>query len=225
MEKIIASRYLAKDFLTLEAIKTLRANLMFSGEEIQAVALTSFRPDEGKTTISLHLAASLAQAGKRVLLLDADLRKSSLANRLHMREKPQGLAHYLSGEANVSDLLYRTDIPGLFIIFAGARIPNAAEALGGKNFKKLIPALKESFDYIIVDAAPVGQVIDCAIIAPELDGVLMVIDATKNSYKLQRQVKNRLSKSGARVLGVILNRVDYSGYYGKAYDYSSSEEE
>ncbi len=224
MEKVNVSRYIAKDFQSAEAMKTLRTNLMFCGEEVKAFALTSFSAAEGKSTISFQLAASFAQAGKRVLLMDADLRKSVLANRLRVHGKVQGLTHYLSGMATVRELLCQTDVPGLFIMFAGARVPNAAEVLGSRSFKKLIPALKENFDYIIVDAAPVGQVVDCAIIAPELDGVLMVIDATNNSYKLERRVKNQLEKSGARVLGAILNRVDFkdkSGYYGRAYGYGS----
>ena len=220
MEKLMVSRLAAKDFQTAEALKTLRTNLMFCGEEIRAIGLTSFGEAEGKSTISFQLAIFFAQAGKRVLLLYADLRKSKLAGRLRTHGKVQGLTHYLSGMANVAELLCQTDIPGLFIMFAGAKVPNAAEALGSKNFKRLIPALKESFDYVIVDGAPVGQVIDTAIIAPELDGVVMVIDASKNSYKLERRVKNQLEKSGGRVLGVVLNRVDFKekvGYYGKAY--------
>lgn len=220
METIAVSRYIAKDFQTVEAMKTLRTNLMFCGEEVKAIALTSYGEAEGKSTVAFQLAVSFAQAGKRVLLLDTDLRKSVLANRLRANGKVQGLTHYLSGMANVSDLLRQTDVPGLFIMFAGARVPNAAEALGSKSFKKLIPALKDTFDYIIVDAAPIGRVIDCAIIVPELDGVLMVIDATANSYKLERKAKSQLEKSGGRVLGAILNRVDFKdkgGYYGKAY--------
>lgn len=224
MEKIAVSRYIPKDFQTAEALKTLRTNLMFCGEEVKAIALTSFSAAEGKSTISFQLAVSFAQAGKRVLLMDADLRRSVLANRLRVHGKVQGLTHYLSGMANARELLYQTDVPGLYIMFAGARVPNAAEALGSKSFKKLIPALKENFDYIIVDAAPVGQVIDCAIIAPELDGVLMVVDATNNSYKLERRAKQQLEKSGGKVLGAILNRVDFKdkgGYYGRAYGYGS----
>lgn len=220
METIAVSRYIAKDFQTVEAMKTLRTNLMFCGEEVKAIALTSYGEAEGKSTVAFQLAVSFAQAGKRVLLLDTDLRKSVLANRLRANGKVQGLTHYLSGMANVSDLLRQTDVPGLFIMFAGARVPNAAEALGSKSFKKLIPALKDTFDYIIVDAAPIGRVIDCAIIVPELDGVLMVIDATANSYKLERKAKSQLEKSGGRVLGAILNRVDFKdkgSYYGKAY--------
>ena len=228
MEKINVSCFAAKNFQTVEAVKALRTNLMFCGEEFKAIALTSFSASEGKTTIGFQLAVSFAQAGKRVLLLDADLRKSVLASRLHVRGKIQGLTHYLSGVANAGDLLYQTDVAGLYVMFAGSRIPNATEALGSKGFKKLIPALKENFDYIIVDVAPVGQVIDCAIVAPELDGVLMVIDTTRNSYKLERRVKNQIEKSGGKVLGVVLNRVDFkdkSSYYGKAYGYGSYGDE
>ena len=177
---------------------------MFYGDDVKAVALTSFSASEGKSTISFQLAASLAHAGKRVLLMDTDLRKSVLPSRLRVRGKVEGLTHYLSGAANASDLLYETDIKDLYIMFAGSRVPNAAEALGSNRFKKLMPALRDTFDYIIVDA------------------VLMVIDSTNNSYKWVRRIKSQLERSGAKILGVILNRVDFKdkgGYYGKAYGY------
>lgn len=222
MEKIAIKRFLPKDFYAAESIKTLRTNLMFSGDGVCTVALTSYCASEGKTTISFQLAASLAQMGKRVLLMDADLRKSVLAKRLRVKGKVEGLSHYLSGMSTAGDLIYETDLPELFIMFAGVRVPNSAEVLGSAQFKRLIPALKETFDYVIVDAAPLGQVIDCAIIAPELDGVLMVIDVTRNSYKLERRIKQQLEKSGGKVLGAVLNRIDMKdkgGYYGKDYSY------
>ena len=222
MEKIAMSRFVTKEFQSAEAMKTLRTNLMFSGSKIRAIGLTSFSAAEGKSSISFQLAASFAQAGKRVLLVDADLRKSVLASRLRIRGKVEGLSHFLSGQANANELLRETDIPGLYIMFAGTRVPNASELLGGENFAKLISALKDVFDYVIVDAAPVGQVIDCAVMAPALDGVLMVIDTTHNSYKLERRIKQQLEMAGAKILGVVLNRVDMQdrgSYYGKAYGY------
>ena len=222
MDKIEVKRFVAKEFIAAEALKTLRTNLMFSGEDVRAVGLTSFSAAEGKSSISFQLAASLAQNGKQVLLLDADLRKSMMQNRLKVRGKLTGLSHYLSGMANVNEALVETDVPGLYIIFAGPRVPNADELLGSGRFKKLIPALKENFDYVIVDAAPLGQVIDCAVMAPELDGTLIVVDTTHNSYKLERRIQNQLEKSGGKLLGVVLNRVDFkdkNGYYGKAYGY------
>ncbi len=217
MEKIAVSRMLSKDFRANEAMKTLRTNIVFSGSSVRAIGMTSFGAAEGKSTISLQLAMSFAQTGKRVLLVDADMRKSVLPTRLRLKNKVEGLSHYLSGLANVSDLLQETDMSGLYIMFAGARVPNSAELLGSNNFAKLIPALKDVFDYIIVDTAPLGQVIDCAVIAQYLDGVVMVVDATNNSYKLERRVRNQLLKAGGKVLGVVLNQVDYKdrmGYYG-----------
>lgn len=222
MDKIAVNQFVAKEFQVAEAMKTLRTNLIFSGSNIKAIALTSFSAAEGKSTLSFQLAASFAQAGKRVLLVDADLRKSVLATRLGVRGRVDGLSHYLSGLANANELLNETDVDNLYIMFAGARVPNAAELLGGESFEKLIDALKDVFDYIIVDAAPVGQVVDCAVIAPRLDGVVMVVDTTHNSYKLQQRVKKQLEMAGARILGVILNRVDMkerAGYYGKSYGY------
>lgn len=225
MKKISVSHFVTQEFHAVEAIKTLRTNLLFSGASVRAVALTSFSAAEGKSTLSFQLAASLAQAGKRVLLMDADLRRSMLQSRLKIKEKMDGLSHYLSGMANANELLHETDVPGFYIMFAGARVPNSAELLGSESFGKLIVALKDVFDYVIVDAAPLGQVIDCAVIAPAIDGVVMVVDVTNNSYKLERRIKSQLEKSGAKILGVVLNRVDFKerrGYYGRGYGYKYS---
>lgn len=222
MESIEVKRFVAKEFQPAEAMKTLRANVLFCGTDIRTIALTSYSAAEGKSTISFQLAASLAQTGRKVLLLDADLRKSVLASRMRVRGTVQGLTHLLSGMSSLNEVLTATDIPGLYVIFAGARIPNSAEVLGSKSFNKLIGALRETFDYVIVDAAPLGQVIDCAVIAPLVDGVLMVIDSTHNSYKLERRMKAQLEKANGKILGAVLNRVDIhdkSGYYGKAYGY------
>jgi capsular exopolysaccharide synthesis family protein len=226
MEIINVSRMIPKDFRASEAMKTLRTNLIFSGPSVRVIGLTSYGAAEGKSTISFQLAVSFAQAGKRVLLVDADLRRSVMANRLQVKSKPEGLSHYLTGQANVSDLLCETDMPGMYIMFAGTRVPNSTELLGSENFAKLIPALKEAFDYVIVDTAPLGQVIDCAVMAPYLDGVAMVIDSTNNSYKLERKIKHQIEKSGGKVLGAVLNQVDFSlqrGYYSRYYGYYKNE--
>lgn len=111
MEIINVSRMIPKDFRVSEAMKTLRTNLIFSGPSVRVIGLTSYGAAEGKSTISFQLAVSFAQAGKRVLLVDADLRRSVMANRLQVKSKPEGLSHYLTGQANVSDLLCETDMP------------------------------------------------------------------------------------------------------------------
>lgn len=225
MEQIAVSRYITKGFQVTEAVKALRTNLIFRGSDIKAVGLTSVSASEGKSTISFQLAASLAQAGKRVLLMDADLRKSVLASRLCVHGQVNGLSHFLSGQANANELLNETDVPGLYVMFAGEKVPNPSELLGGENFAKLISALKDVFDYVIVDAVPVGPVIDCAVIAPTLDGIVMVIDSTRNSYRQERQIKRQLEMAGARILGAVLNRVDFddkNGYYGRNHSYGNS---
>ena len=228
MEKIVVSKFIPKEFRVSEALKTLRTNLIFSGNSIRVIGFTSFNASEGKSTVSLQTAIAFAQAGKRVLLVDADLRKSVLPSRLRVRNKMEGLSHYLSGLANVNELLQETDVPGLYVMFAGSRVPNAAELLGNENFAKLIPALKDVFDYVIVDTAPLGQVIDCAVMAPHLDGIVLLVDSTNNSYKLERRIKSQIEKSGGKVLGVILNQVNIDerrGYYGKNYGYYYGGEE
>jgi len=224
MKQIEVSRFVAKDFQTAEAMKTLRTNLQFCGSAVKTVALTSFSASEGKSTVAFQLCASLAQAGKRVLLLDADLRKSTLPNRMRIKSKVEGLSHYLSGMANADELICQTDIADFYILFAGKLVPNAAELLGTQGFPRLISALRETFDYVIIDTAPLGQVIDCAVILPYVDGTIIVLDVNNNSYKLTRRMKAQIEKSGGKILGVVLNGVDMKdkhSYYGKA-KYGSS---
>lgn len=222
MEKIAVKKLIARSFQTAEAMKALRTNLQFSAENVSVVALTSVNASEGKSTIAFQLAASLAESGKRVLLMDADLRKNTLASRLRISGNAGGLSHCLTGILPVNDAILETDQPGLYVLLAGAKVPNSAELLGGRNFKRMIEGFRNIFDYVIVDVAPLGQVIDCAVIAAQMDGVVMVVDTTANSYKLERRVKAQLEKAGGKVLGVVLNRVDdggRKGYYGNTYGY------
>lgn len=137
------------------------------------------------------------------------------------QEKIYGVCHYLSGEKKLDEVICKTDVPDFCIIFSGACVPNATELLGTDQFKQLILELRERFDYVIVDTPPLGQVIDCAVMAPALDGVIILIDAMRNSYRMERRILAQLRKAGGKILGVILNRVDFEdkmGYYGKAYD-------
>ena len=130
MECIAVDRFVSKEFQISESIKILRTNFLFSSTDIQVVGLTSYNVSEGKSYISFQLAASLAQTGKRTLLLDADLRNSTLQNRLKVRGRLSGLSHYISGMANVNELIQATDMKNLYIMFAGIRVPNAVELLG-----------------------------------------------------------------------------------------------
>lgn len=206
-----------------ESYKSLRTNLFFCGEEKKTIAVTSCTPNEGKSTVSLNLAMSLADSGKKVLFIDADLRKSVLIGRTEVEEEIKGLSHFLSYQAAVDEVIFATNIPRFHIIYAGAVPPNPAELLGGTYFKQLLTAVRKLYDYVIIDTPPLGSVIDGAVIADECDGSVLVIESGAISYRFAREVKEQLEKCNSPILGVILNKVDmnkqeyYGKYYGKYY--------
>lgn len=225
----ISLKGMDKDFRSNEAYKTLRTNIEFSGEDNKVIVFTSCTPNEGKSTVSLSVAYSLAEAGKKVLFIDADLRKSVLAGKQKVTGTMKGLSHFLAGQAEVGDIMYKTQKNDLVIMFAGVVPPNPAELLGQKKFESLISSARKVYDYIIIDAPPLGSVIDSAIIAKQCDAAVLVIAAQAISYKFAKSVKKQLEKSECPILGVVLNKVDmkqnqyYGRYYGKYYgEYSNS---
>ena len=215
----VTLKNISKDYRTNEAYKTLRTNLEFSGSDKRTIVLTSSTPNEGKSTVSLGLAMSLAEGGKRVLLIDADLRKSVLMGRHKVTESVKGLSHYLSGQAQLSDVICGTQEDNMFVIFAGIIPPNPSELLGSERFAELIRRTKNDYDYVIVDAPPLGSVIDAAVIAKACDASVLVVAASTVSYKFIRTVKSQLEKSDCPILGVVLNKVNMkqNRYYGKYY--------
>ena len=211
-------------YLYGEALKTLRTNLQFCGAQVRAVLLTSCFPDEGKSDIAFHLAVELGRAGKRVLLLDADIRKSSFQTRYSVGRKTEGLSQYLSGQVkNVADIIYQTNYEKMDIVFSGPTAPNPSELLGQPVFKTLMEQLRQYYDYIIVDTPPAGNLIDAAVVGSVCDGALLVIESGRSSYRLAQKTKNQLEKSGCRILGAVLNKVDVrqSRYYGKYKSYEA----
>lgn len=202
-----------------EAIKTLRTNLMFCGSNVRTVMLTSTLPNEGKSMVSFSLAASLAQMGKKVLLVDSDIRKSVLLTRYHLDQEVKGLSEYLSGQAREAEVVYETNVENLSIIFAGACAPNPAELLEEEKFSDLLGRAKDTYEYVIVDTPPVGTIIDGAIVAKCCDGVIIVIESGAISYKALQKVKNQMEMSGCRILGTVLNKVNINkgGYYNSYY--------
>lgn len=208
------------DYNYNEAIKTLRTNIQFCGNSIKVVMLTSSLPDEGKSDISVALAQSLAQIGKRTLILDADIRKSILVARYQVDHKVSGLSQYLSGQKSLEEILYHTNTENLDMIFSGPYSPNPAELLEEPLFEKMLEALRVYYDYVIIDTPPMGNLIDAAIIAKKCDGAILVIESGAISYRIEQKVKSQIEKSGCRILGAVLNKVDFSedkryGRYGK----------
>lgn len=230
----IELKEIKRDYRSNEAYKSLRTNIEFSGEDNKVLVFTSCTPNEGKSTVTLALAQSLAEAGKKVLFIDADLRKSVLAGRHNVNGQLKGLSHFLSGQTELGEVMYRVKDTNMVMIFAGVVPPNPAELLGGKRFESLLTSARKAYDYVIIDAPPLGSVIDAAIIAKQSDASVLVISANTVSHKFAKVVKEQLEKSGCPILGVVLNKVDmgqnkyYGRYYGKYYgtygDYGHEKE-
>ena len=207
-----------------ESFKALRTNFLFCGTEYKSVLITSCVKNEGKSTVSIELSKSLALSEKKVLLIDADLRKSMFASKYTTNDgNISGLSEYLSGQAEYDDILFGTQNENLHLIFAGAVPPNPVELLGSQKFADLMNKAREEYDYIIVDAAPLGAVIDASVISNFCDGAAIVISSNEIGYRFAKEVKQQLEKSNCKILGAILNRVPtksssyYSRYYRKYY--------
>ena len=209
-----------QSYFMREAYNTLRTNVLFSGKEVKTIVITSCLANEGKTTIATELGKSLAESGKKVLLIDADLRKSVMVSRYTKVRGLVGLSQVLSGQIEVNDAIYKTQIKDLDVIFAGPYPPNPNELVGSHAFKELLDEKRDYYDYILIDAAPLGLVIDAAVMASVCDGAILVINSGAVKYRFAQEVKVQLQKSGCKSLGVVLNKVGrkklgghYSGYY------------
>ena len=207
-----------------EELKTLRTNISFCGEDKQVIMVTSSLSGEGKTETSLKLAYSLTELKKKVLLIDTDLRKSVMISRAKATGVDNGLTHFLAGQCTLADVVMSTNIPRLHMVFAGPQAPNPTELLSTERFKGMIESARAVYDYIIIDAPPLGLVVDAAIISEQCDGSILVVESGEVKRKLVQSVKEKLEVASCPILGVVLNKVDrkknghyYGKYYGKAY--------
>lgn len=213
-----------KEYGVREAIKTLRTNIQFCGDDKQVIMMTSCLPGEGKTTTTVDLACSIAEMNKSVILIDADMRKSVMASRFKIEGSAKGLSHFLSGQCTVADAIVSTNVPKMHLLMAGPLAPNPTELLETNRFKGLIESLRKVYDYVLIDCPPMGLVVDAAIIARYSDGMILVLESAKTKYRLAQDVKGKLEMTNCPILGVVLNKVErgknkgyYSKYYGKEY--------
>lgn len=215
-----------------EAFRTLRTNVLFSSAEqgSRSLAITSTGPSEGKTLVAGNLAISLAEAGLRVLLIDADMRRPKQHDLFQLKREP-GLSDLLVGTAKASESVRKTETPGLWVMPAGRIPPNPAELLGSARFEEFFKSLKEHFDWVLIDTPPVMAVADACVIAHKMTGTVFVIGAEMVSRHAAATALAQLENSRAKLIGGILNRVDldrnpyyYSQYYKKEYSeyYTSS---
>ncbi|WP_438448541.1 CpsD/CapB family tyrosine-protein kinase [Gorillibacterium sp. sgz5001074] len=206
-----------------EAYRTLRTNIDFSSvdEAVQIIMLTSTQPGEGKSTTTANLALAYVQAGKRVLLIDADLRKPTI-HKIFNRTNRVGLTSLLAGNRQIQELPMDSYIDNLDILTSGPIPPNPSELLASKKMKALLEELRNMYDMIIIDTPPAIAVTDANLLASHCDGVVLVIDSGKVKREQALRAKLGLEHAKARLLGVVLNNKDrkeaddyyYYTYYG-----------
>lgn len=209
------------DYFTQEAFNVLRTNIQFCGPTVKLITVTSCGMNEGKTTVSLNLGRSLAELGKRVLVMDSDMRKSVMAGRNSTTRDARGLSEVLNGIAKLMDCIYATQFENLHVLFAGKYPPNPVELLNGEYFDKVLEFVSEAYDYVIIDTAPLGMVIDAAVIAAKCDSSIVVIRNNSVKYSQAQDVVDQLHKSGCNVLGVVLNDTERKSgsYYRRKKNY------
>ena len=221
MEKVTINAEVDMSRQEREIFRTLRTNIEFTGVENRIIAVTSCMPNDGKSTVAFNMACIFAESGKKTLLMDADLRKSVLLKRLRVSGNMKGLSHLLSGQASAADAIYSTNIEKLYLMPTGVFPSNPTELLGNERFQQLIAALRDNFEYVIVDSPPVGNVIDAAVVAKQCDGTILVLAADRISKGDAIAVTEQMRAANENILGVVLNKVDLksSGYYGKYGNY------
>lgn len=217
-----------------EYYDSIRTNIQFSGRNLKVIALTSSQPKEGKSATATNLAISFARAGLRTLLIDTDTRNSVMSGTFRSKESYDGLTSYLSGNAELSDVICNTSVDNLMVIPSGKIPPNPTSLIQNDNYERMIETVRDLYDYVIIDTLPLGCVVDAAIIAHSSDASLLVTKPGINKHRTITKLKEQLEQSGAVFLGVILNKYDihldkygsYGSYggYGSYGNYGKSEE-
>ena len=202
-----------------ESIRTIRTSILMSALDVshKVILITSSVPEEGKTTVSFNLACALAQV-KRVLLVDADMRRPKIGRVIGIDKDAKGLSHLVSGVAPVSECIVKHEQGGFYILTAGFVPPNPLEMLSSAKFGEVMEKLKEAFDIILIDSPPVQLVSDAVVLSQLADTVLYVVKANSTPYPLARGGLRRLAMANAPILGVVLNHLDLERaekYYGE----------
>jgi capsular exopolysaccharide synthesis family protein len=229
MKRVEITCFPALDYAVTEAINALCTNLTFYGRDVKRIMLTSCNSGEGKTFLSMNFARTMAALGKNVAFIDADLRRSgimALYGLLFEGGLGYGTAHFLAGKCDMDEALYVTNIPGLCMMPVGRTVANPLPLLNSSRFLELLEELSTHFDYVFVDAPPVGLVIDAAEIAKSCDGTLLVVQYNGARRRELMEARMQIERTGCAILGAVLNQVKFDShsnrYYSKSYLYNKS---
>ncbi len=224
MRQAVINKLSPLDYASTEALNTICTNLAFAGRDLKKVVFTSNTMAEGKSYMVMQIMQNMARRGKRVVLVDADMRRSFLVKRHQIETQGEllGLAHYLVGQCNLGDCLYETNLFGACIIPAGRDVSNPMSLIDSEYFTSMLNDLAANFDMVLVDAPPVGMVIDAAEIAANCDGSVLVVEYSTTHMRDLQSCKRQMEQSGKPILGVILNKVKFDTisskkYYNKGY--------
>ena len=205
-----------------EAYRGIRTSIEFSNldKNLQVITVTSSMQNEGKSTVLANLAVSFANLDKKVLIMEGDLRNPSV-HRMFNISNIKGLTDILLQNKVFADCVHCTDVKNLHVLTCGAIPPNPSEMLSSKKIRDFIESLREYYDYIFIDAPPIGIVTDAGIISTFTDGCIFVVGAGDADIEMAKVSKERLEKVGANILGVVLNKFESSGasgYYNYYYE-------
>jgi capsular exopolysaccharide synthesis family protein len=210
-----------------EAYRNIRTSILlsFSERPPKRIAISSPNPAEGKTTTVINTAIALSQTGAKVIIIDSDMRKPRV-HKVFDEENGAGLSNFLSGNASLESVIKGSDVPNLYYIPSGPIPPNPSELIGSKLFKSLIESLGERFDHIVLDSPPVLGFADT--ISTSVDGVILVVLGGKTPRETLQRAKEVLHQVNAKILGVVINRIDiqrsdYGGYYYRYHYYYGKE--
>ena len=224
MNHLNISGFPALDYACGEAMNTLCTNLSYCGTNVRIVLFTSRYEQEGKSCIAMNVMRTLASYGKRVLLVDADLRCSALARRYrfdYVHKDSPGLAQYLAGMCALEQAIYETNLPGAFILPAGREVINSMQLLASPRCAEMLGALRERFDMVLVDSPPAGVIVDALEIAKHCDGTVFVVEYNVTRRRELLEAQRQMNQAGCPILGCIINKVSLDTYSAKKY-YSKS---
>jgi capsular exopolysaccharide synthesis family protein len=207
--------------LAAEACRSIRTNMLFisAQKEFSLFSVTSPGPQDGKTTVAINLAVTMAQAGGRVLLVDTDMRKPRIHKSFGLKSD-KGISNVMAGDLQLEDAICKSEVPNLDVLPCGPMPPNPAELLHTERFRQILAQCRSSYDRVVLDSPPIAPVTDPAIIGSVTDGVVLVLRAGHTTREAAQFARRQLTDAGARILGIVINRTDRKGSgYGYGYGY------